>query len=173
MPPPVVPPMNRQFAPRRSGLADTGDDAAEQAVRAATADSGANTGRLDGSLADESPYRRLKVKPQNTSFIAGGMRQYVGIAVAGTLLLAAGLGLYWVLNMGKGTTPAAAPVLTADQTPVKVAPAPEVSAESETARSPVLEQLGGTVHTALDRTAGFNGRNRWPRRCPRRRDRAR
>lgn len=142
-PPPVVPPLNTQFAPRRSGLADHSDDA-ERAIMAATADSGGNLGRLDGSMTEESPYRRLKVKPQNPSLLSGGMRQYVGMAVAGTLLLAAGLGLYWVLNMGRGSTPATAPVLTADTTPVKVAPAPEVSAEAETARSPVLEQLDGT-----------------------------
>ena len=36
--------------------------------------------------------------------MSGGMRQYVGMAVAGTLLLAAGFGLYWVLGMGRGAT---------------------------------------------------------------------
>ena len=53
------------------------------------------------------------------------MRQYVGMAVAGTLLLAAGLGLYWVLNMGRANTLATgddAPQLTADATPVKEVP---------------------------------------------------
>ena len=57
--------------------------------------------------------------------MSGGMRQYVGMAVAGTLLLAAGFGLYWVLDMGRGRHRIDAPVLTADATPVKVAPTPE------------------------------------------------
>ncbi|MEO6394910.1 MAG: hypothetical protein ABIO40_03270 [Devosia sp.] len=141
--PPVVPPLNNQFAPRRTTIAEPDGDAAEEAIIAASADSGIDIGRLDGpSVTDESPYRRLKVKPQRQSFLSGGMRQYVGMAIAGTLLLAAGLGLYWVLNMGRGAS-ADAPVLTADATPVKVAPTPEVAAEDEVARSPVLDQLDG------------------------------
>jgi hypothetical protein len=70
------------------------------------------------------------------------------MAVAGTLLLAAGLGLYWVLNMGRGAdtlaTGADAPQLTADATPVKELPSAQASAaETETARSPVLQQIDG------------------------------
>ncbi len=146
-PAPVVPPLTTQFAPRRSGLKDEGAASAEDAILAAAAATGAEVGRIDMSNAEESPYRRLKVKPQRSSFLSGGMRQYVGIAVAGTLLVAASLGLYWVLNMGRSAnvTGAAAPQLTADATPVKEAPAAKAAGtETETARSPVLQQMGGT-----------------------------
>jgi hypothetical protein len=140
---PVVPPLTTQFPPRRSALVEH-DDAGEHAILAAAQDTGAELGRLDGPMAEESPYRRLKVKPQRNAGMSGGMRQYVGMAVAGTLLLAAGLGLYWVLNMGRSTTPIDAPVLTADSTPVKVAPTPEVTPSAEETTSPVMEQLNGT-----------------------------
>lgn len=145
---PVVPPLNAQFAPRRSGLKDdAGQTSAEDAILAAAAATGAKVDHVEPSVGDERPYRRLKVKPARSSFSSGGVRQYVGMAVAGTLLLAAGLGLYWVLNMGRANTLATgdnAPQLTADATPVKETPATQVAAEPETARSPVLEQIEGT-----------------------------
>jgi hypothetical protein len=145
---PVVPPLNTQFAPRRAGLKDDGGQAsAEDAILAAAAATGAQVDHLEPAVGDESPYRRLKVKPARSSFASGGIRQYVGMAVAGTLLLAAGLGLYWVLNMGRANTLSTgdnAPQLTADATPVKVAPSTPAATEPEVARSPVLEQMAGT-----------------------------
>ena len=149
---PVVPPLNSQFAPRRAGLKEESSPAsAEDAILAAAAASGATVDHIDPPAGDESPYRRLKVTPARSSWASGGMRQYVGMAVAGTLLLAAGLGLYWVLNMGRGNTLATAedaPQLTADVTPVKEIPAVQPPAESETARSPVLQQMGGATADA-------------------------
>ncbi|MBI4923179.1 MAG: SPOR domain-containing protein [Devosia nanyangense] len=143
-PAPVVPPLTTQFAPRRTGLRDDGAASAEDAILAAAAATGAEVGRIDAPNAEESPYRRLKVKPQRASFLSGGMRQYIGMAVAGTLLLAAGLGLYWVLNMGRSVNSgAAAPQLTADATPVKEVPSAPATTDTETARSPVLQQMGG------------------------------
>ncbi len=145
-PAPVVPPLTTQFAPRRTNIKDdAGSNSAEDAILAAAAASGAEVGRIDPALGDESPYRRLKVKPQRASFLSGGMRQYVGIAVAGTLLLAAGLGLYWVLNMGRAsnTNGANAPQLTASATPVKVKPAATTKPETDTAKSPVLAKMDG------------------------------
>jgi hypothetical protein len=148
-PAPVVPPLNSQFAPRRSGLKEEpASTSAEDAILAAAAATGAQVDRIDPPTGDESPYRRLKVKPARSSWASGGIRQYVGMAVAGTLLLAAGLGLYWVLNMGRGNTLATAndaPQLTADATPVKEVPATQPTSEADTARSPVLEQMGGTT----------------------------
>jgi hypothetical protein len=98
---------------------------------------------MEPSVGDESPYRRLKVKPQRSGFLSGGVRQYVGMAVAGTLLLAAGLGLYWVLNMGRlaNTTGANAPQLTADATPVKEKPAAATKPATDAAKSPVLAKM--------------------------------
>jgi hypothetical protein len=147
-PAPVVPPLNTQFAPRRAGLKDDGGQAsAEDAILAAAAATGAQVDHIEPAIGDESPYRRLKVKPARSSFASGGIRQYVGMAVAGTLLLAAGLGLYWVLNMGRANVLATgdnAPQLTADATPVKALPSAPAAAEPELARSPVLEQMAGT-----------------------------
>ncbi len=144
-PSPVVPPLTTQFAPRRANLKDDKSTrSAEEAILAAAAASGSEVGRLEPSVGDESPYRRLKVRPQRSSFMSGGMRQYIGMAVAGTLLLAAGLGLYWVLNMGRGAnTGANAPQLTADATPVKAKPSEAPKPASDTAKSPVLAKMDG------------------------------
>jgi hypothetical protein len=91
------------------------------------------------------------------------MRQYVGMAVAGTLLLAAGLGLYWVLNMGRvqvanGTN---APQLTADSTVVKTKPDLTAQPVTDAANSPVLKQMEGVSQApsaeqlvTTDQTAG-------------------
>ncbi len=147
-PAPVVPPLNSNFAPRRAGLKDdVGQASAEDAILAAAA-SGAKVDHVEPKVGDETPYRRLKVKPARSSFASGGVRQYVGMAVAGTLLLAAGLGLYWVLNMGRANSLATgdnAPQLTADATPVKEVPAASTTDETDAARSPVLEQMAGTT----------------------------
>jgi len=145
-PAPVVPPLTTQFAPRRSSLKDDASHAsAEDAILAAAAATGARVDRVEPSVGEESPYRRLKVKPQRSSFLSGGMRQYVGMAVAGTLLLAAGLGLYWVLNMGRTSSTAGtnAPQLTADATPVKVKPAAATKPVTDSAKSPVLAKMDG------------------------------
>ncbi|MEP7241731.1 MAG: SPOR domain-containing protein, partial [Devosia sp.] len=99
------------------------------------------------------PYRRVKVKPQRSSFLSNSARQAVGMAVAGTLLLAAGLGLYWVLNMGRtaNVTGAGAPQLTADATPVKEAPKVQPKAETDAAKSPVLQKMeGGTKPSSAE-----------------------
>jgi hypothetical protein len=144
-PAPVVPPLNTQFAPRRANLKDDNSSrSAEEAILAAAAASGAEVGRIEPAVGDETPYRRLKVKPQRSSFLSGGVRQYVGMAVAGTLLLAAGLGLYWVLNMGHGSpTGANAPQLTAAATPVKEKPAEVAKPATDAAKSPVLAKMDG------------------------------
>jgi|GEM_PF-492111 len=76
----------------------------------------------------------------------GGSRQLVGLAVAGTLLLAAGFGLYWVLGMtGNSGTPdgANAPVLTADATPVKQAPEAPTAPPANASGSVVFNEMSG------------------------------
>ena len=143
---PVVPPLTTGFAPRRAAIKDTEPQiaSAEAAILAAAAASGADVGRLDGQMAAEassSPYKRPKAKPEKRSVLSGGMRKYVGIAVAGTLLLAAGFGLYWVLGMGRGPD-TAAPVLQADATPVKE-PAPVTAPKGDAEGSVVFGSVGG------------------------------
>lgn len=143
---PVVPPLTTGFAPRRAAIKDTEPQvpSAEAAILAAAAASGAEVGRIDGGMsAEQSPYKRPKAKPERRS---GGMRQYVGMAVAGTLLLAAGFGLYWVLGMGRGTD-ADAPVLQADATPVKQTPPPTTSTTTQQG-SVVFNELDGNSAAA-------------------------
>jgi hypothetical protein len=137
---PIVPPLTTGFAPRRAAIKDTEPQlpSAEAAILAAAAASGAEIGRMDGGMAaEQSPYKRAKAKPERRS---SGMRQYVGMAVAGTLLLAAGFGLYWVLGMGRGTD-GEAPVLQADATPVKQTPPPTAN---------TTNQQGSVVFNELD-----------------------
>jgi hypothetical protein len=151
-PTPVVPPLNTAFAPRRTELKDREPpmQSAEAAILAAAAATGARIDHLDGE--DHRPVKRMKVKPPKSRGMSGGARQYLGMAVAGTLLLAAGLGLYWVLGMGRGD-PSSAPVLTADTGSAKV-PAPIV-ATAETAQpaaTGLFNQLEGNVTPDPDET---------------------
>ena len=141
---PVVPPLTTGFAPRRAALKDNDSHvpSAEAAILAAAAAAGAETGRIEGNVTgDSSPYKRPRAKPEKRSFFAGGMRQYVGMAVAGTLLLAAGFGLYWVLGMGRAND-ADAPVLQADATPVKETP-PAATTPTDTQGSVVFNEMDG------------------------------
>jgi hypothetical protein len=141
---PVVPPLNAQFAPRRSSLKDRPSDAevhaaAEEAILAAAAVTGAEVGRIRNVEHD------TRVKPERAAKAArapANLKPLIGIAVAGTLLLAAGFGLYWVLGMGRGD--GTAPVLTADATPVKQAP--EVTEPvAEAPRSVVMDEIDGVA----------------------------
>ena len=140
---PVVPPLTTGFAPRRASLKDSEprNSGAESAILAAAAASGSDTLRSDSRIAAEpSPYKRPRAKAERRSFMAGGMRQYVGMAVAGTLLLAAGFGLYWVIGMGRGND-GEAPVLKADATPVKETP--PATATTDTQGSVVFNEMDG------------------------------
>lgn len=138
---PAVPPLTAGIPPRRAAIKDKDGDvgSAEAAILAAAAASGAEVGRLDSLASEPGPYKRVKAKPERRS---GGMRQYVGMAVAGTLLLAAGFGLYWVLGMGRGSD-ADAPVLTADATPVKEVPPPAPATTTTQQGAVVFNELGG------------------------------
>lgn len=147
---PVVPPLNTGFAPRRAAIKDAEPQihSAEAAILAAAAASNVDADRFDGQVAPEakaSPYKRPKAKAEKTSVLSGGMRQYVGMAVAGTLLLAAGFGLYWVLGMGRSAD-VDAPVLTADATPVKE-PAPVVAPREDAEGSVVFNTANGEAST--------------------------
>ena len=143
---PVVPPLNTAFAPRRTELKDREPPmrSAEDAILAAAAATGAHVDHVDNLDAEERrPVKRMKVKPPRSRSVSSGARQYIGMAVAGTLLLAAGLGLYWVLGMGRAD-PSTAPVLTAEAGSAKQ-PAPIVpTAETATpAASGLFNQLEG------------------------------
>jgi hypothetical protein len=148
---PVVPPLTTGFAPRRAAIKDSEPQvtSAEAAILAAAAATGADVGNLDGTIVAEasaSPYKRPKAKPEKRAAMSGGLRQYVGMAVAGTLLLAAGFGLYWVLGMGR-TADTEAPVLTAETTPAKE-PAPVVAPKEDAEGSVVFGTTDGTAPAA-------------------------
>ncbi|MGV3490543.1 MAG: hypothetical protein ACO1OG_04400 [Devosia sp.] len=143
----AVPPLTAGIPPRRAAIRDRDSDVGspEAAILAAAAASGAEVGNLDGVVAEPSPYKRVKAKPERRA--SGGMRQYVGMAVAGTLLLAAGLGLYWVLGLG-GSANTEAPVLTADATPIKEVPPPAPASTTTPQGSVVFNELDGGNATA-------------------------
>jgi hypothetical protein len=115
---------------------------AEAAILAAAAATGAEVERIDAPIEEKPAFKRERTRAVRTR-PARSARPLIGFAVAGTLLLAAGLGLYWVLGTGHGD-PATAPVLTADATPVKQPPV-VTEADSTTARSPVLDQIDGVT----------------------------
>lgn len=143
---PVVPPLNTAFAPRRTDIKDREPPmhSAEAAILAAAAATGAQVDHLDGE--DRRPVKRMKVKPPKSRGISGGARQYIGMAVAGTLLLAAGFGLYWVLGMGRGD-PSTAPVLTAEAAGPAKQPAPVVASTDTAAPAAtgLFDQMEGKV----------------------------
>lgn len=149
-PAPVVPPLTTGFAPRRSELKDREPpmQTAEDAILAAAATTGT---RVDAIADRGRPGKRMKVKPPKSTS-SGGSRQYLGMAVAGTLLLAAGLGLYWVLGMGRPDA-GIAPVLTADTQPAKQpAPITPVSETETAAATGLFDQMQGTVPVDPDET---------------------
>lgn len=121
--------------------------AAEAAILAAAAASGAELGRVQQARAEE----RVRPEPARPAPAAkaprarartGALRPFIGLGVAAVLLVVAGGGLYWVLGNNQGTT-GAAPVLTADTTPVKEPPpAVPVNANNPPA-SVVLNELSG------------------------------
>lgn len=155
--PPAVPPLNSGFTPRRAGLKDNDPQvqSAEAAIRAAAS---TDEVRIDSPSGEDRPYKRMKVKPPRTSFIAPGARPYVGIALAGTLLLASGFGLFWVLGLNRG--PETPPTLTADATPAKVEPTAVAAADP--VRSVVFDEIDGVADAgeetlvSRDETAGVD-----------------
>ena len=149
---PVVPPLNTSFAPRRAEIKDRDGQvqSAEQAILAAAAATGARIDHVESE--DRRPAKRMKVKPPKSRPASGGSRQFVGLAVAGVLLLAAGLGLYWVLGMGRGD-PSTAPVLTADgQSAKQPAPVVATAETAEPASTGLFDQLEGKVDPAPNET---------------------
>lgn len=148
---PVVPPLTTGFAPRRAGLnkdAEPQVEAAEAAILAAAA---AASEDVEPAPVRGRQPKRMKVRPQRSAGLSSGARQYVGIAVAGTLLLASGFGLFWVLGMGRDD-PATAPVLTADATPVKVEPVVAPAPTTQASGSVVFDEIDGVRPNAENET---------------------
>ncbi|MEO8881836.1 MAG: SPOR domain-containing protein [Devosia sp.] len=164
---PVVPPLNAQFAPRRTSLRDSepGVGGADEAILAAAAASGNEVGRVDSPFDDERPARprkasrrerqtderpapRRRVVREEDERSRGAFRQLVVPAIAGTILVAGGFALYWALGMGHHD--GKVPVLAADATPAKTVP--PKPADSSAPHSVVMDELGGNAPAASKET---------------------
>lgn len=145
---PVVPPLTTGFAPRRAAIKDTEPRVsdAEAAILAAAAAADTDTLRVEKPVtAGAAPYKRQKVKLEREG---RNWKPLIGMGVAATLFVAAGLGLYWVIGLG-GADDGEAPVLTADAEPVKEAP-PATPANTQTQGSVVFNELDGTGQGVAD-----------------------
>ena len=114
----------------------------DEAILAAAAATGAHVEWVNAGVseADEVSVDETYAEPAR----AAGFRlnrAVVGPLVAVGLLAVAGIGLYWVLGQGGGST-GPAPLLVADTTPTKEVPEADVSAT--TAQSVVFNEISGT-----------------------------
>jgi hypothetical protein len=141
---PVVPPLTTGFAPRRASLKDNEPSipSAEAAILAASAAAGGEPPRLD---LNSPAFSRPKARPERAS----SLRPYIGLAVAGTLLVASGFGLYWVLGLSRPAS-TDVPVIAADATPVKEAAPAAAPAETADQGAMVFNQLDGNALPAAD-----------------------
>lgn len=148
---PVVPPLDSQFAPRRTTLREPpmGHDPADAAILAAAIDSGAAvtwSGDLahNGHLAASAAAAGTKTSRRRRS----GPWRLVGGAVVLTLLLIGGIGGYWWYE-GAGHAGGPVPTLVASAVPARKAP-PAVAAAPDTPRSVVYDQLSGDAPTGKE-----------------------
>ena len=161
-PTPTVPPLGTQFAPRRTTSLREPEfgNSADEAILAAAAAGGSEVGRIDSPFGDERPARqgrqkqKQQPKPSRRERVdaddrpsGGAFRQLIVPAIAGTILLAGGFGLYWALGMSHNG--GKAPVLTADATPAKTIPPKPADAAPH---SVVMDELGGTAPAATTET---------------------
>lgn len=154
---PVVPPLGNQFAPRRTSLREPEADpgGADDAILAAAAATGVEVSRVDAPYADDRQASRSRPRkqarrerPARVERRSGGaFRQLVVPAVAGTILLALGFGLYWALGMSHHD--GVAPVLAADATPAKTVPAKPADTAPH---SVVMDELSGSAPAAGNET---------------------
>lgn len=128
--------------------------AAEAAILAAAAASGAEVGRTAQARADDKARldapraNAAAAKPQKAPRRAGGFRPLIGLGVAAALLVVAGAGLYWVLGNGQGGD-GTAPVLTADESPSKEPPPATPATTENQPASVVLNELAGGNSAAV------------------------
>ncbi|MCZ4346309.1 SPOR domain-containing protein [Devosia neptuniae] len=115
--------------------------AADQTIFAAAQATGAKVGWVNAPENEEFEPEAYTAAPRQRAG-AGISRALAGPLVAITLLLAAGFGLYWVLGLG-GREEGPAPLLVADESPVKEV-APAASAEDDAgAQSIVFNEMDG------------------------------
>ena len=119
--------------------APTAFSGADEAILAAAKATGAEIGWVDAPEVDD--VEAAAPAPRRARSF-GLNRSVAGPLIAVALLLAAGLGLYWVLGTGQPSGPA--PLLTADTTPIKETPAvqPDAAASQQ---SVVFNEMNGVV----------------------------
>ena len=113
---------------------------ADEAILAAAQATGAEIGWVEAPEVDDV---EAVAAPRPRRARAFGLnRSVAGPLIAMTLLVAAGLGLYWVLGLGQNSGPA--PLLTADAGPIKETPAvqPDAAASQQ---SVVFNEMNGVV----------------------------
>lgn len=108
----------------------------DEAILAAAAATGA---RIDWVEGEDESVERPAPRARNNR-ILGMTRSFAGPLVALTLLVAAGLGLYWVLGQTGAPSDEPAPLIAADTTPVKEVP--EATAEPAP-QSVVFNEISG------------------------------
>lgn len=108
----------------------------DEAILAAAAATGA---RIDWVEGEDESVERPAPRARNNR-ILGMTRSFAGPLVALTLLVAAGLGLYWVLGQTGTPSGEPAPLIAADTTPVKEVP--EATAEPAP-QSVVFNEISG------------------------------
>lgn len=136
----AVPAAAAEPAAVEPALAPRALSGADEAILAAAEATGAQIGWVEAPEVDETEAvapapRRRRARGFTIS------RSLAGPLVAVALLLAAGLGLYWVLGLGRDSGPA--PLLTADTSPVKETPA--VPADASAPQSIVFNEINGVV----------------------------
>ena len=114
---------------------------ADEAILAAAQATGADVGWVEAPEVDDVEAAAVAAAPRRARSFALN-RSVAGPLIAVALLVAAGLGLYWVLGMGQPSGPA--PLLTADTTPIKETPAvqPDAAASQQ---SVVFNEMNGVV----------------------------
>lgn len=121
--------------------APTSFSGADEAILAAAQATGAEIGWVEAPEVDDVGAAAVAAAPRRTRSF-GLNRSVAGPLIAVALLVAAGLGLYWVLGMGQPSGPA--PLLTADASPVKETPAVQPDA-AEAQQSVVFNEMNGVV----------------------------
>jgi len=122
------------------------DHAVEDAILAAAAATGAAVDYVETESAGPAAFDGDDVPPRAAGRIFGLSRGFAGPLVAVTLLVVAGLGLYWVLgNSGGASGPA--PLIVANAEPVKEVP--EMASDEAAPQSVVFNEISG-VDTGAD-----------------------
>lgn len=135
----ATPTIPAQPAPAASPSA-RGLSGADEAIMAAAQATGAHVGWVDAPETDDEMPTPVVSRRPKLPRAPGISRAIAGPAVAITLLAAAGFGIYWMLGQGGESGPA--PLLTADQSPIKEVPEAQTEAPSQ---SVVFNEIDGVV----------------------------